>query len=58
MSSVERSFIILETERLILRLQQVSDIAPLVDLWTDPEVTRYIVGPRDRDWIQSALFKT
>jgi len=58
MSSVERSSIILETERLILRRQQVSNITPLVDLWTDPEVTRYMGSPRDRDWIQSAFEET
>jgi len=58
MSSVERSSIILETERLILRRQQVSDITPLVDLWTDPEVTRYMGSPRNRDWIQSEFEET
>ena len=50
MSSVERSSIVLETERLTLSQQQASDITPLVDLWADPEVTRYLGGPRDRDW--------
>lgn len=58
MSSVENSFIILETERLILRRQQATDIAPLVDLWADPEVTRYMGGPRDRDWLQSVFEET
>ena len=58
MSMVERSPIILETERLLLRRQQVSDITPLVDLWTDPEVTRYMGSPRDRDWIQSEFEET
>jgi len=58
MSSVERSLVILETERLILRRQQVSDIMPLVDLWADPEVTRYLGGPRDRDWLQSVFEET
>jgi RimJ/RimL family protein N-acetyltransferase len=38
----------LETERLILRVQQARDVPYLVDLWADPEVTRYLGGPRDR----------
>ncbi len=37
----------LETERLTLRLIQPSDVASLIDLWTDPEVTRYMGGPRE-----------
>jgi len=58
MSSVERSLIILETERLLLRRQKISDITPLVDLWTDPEVTRYMGGPRNRNLIKSAFEET
>ncbi len=30
----------------------------LVDLWADPEVTRYLGGPRDRDWLHSAFEET
>ncbi len=37
----------LETERLRLRPIQSEDVEPLVDLWTDPEVTRFMGGPRD-----------
>jgi ribosomal-protein-alanine N-acetyltransferase len=58
MGSVQNSDIILETQRLTLRRQQASDVAPLVDLWTDPEVTRYMGGPRDRDWLQSVFEET
>ena len=58
MSGKENSSIILETERLILRREQATDIAPLVDLWADPEVTRYMGGPRDRDWLQSVFEET
>ncbi len=54
----ERLPIILETERLTLRYQQPSDVEPLVDLWADPEVTRYMGGPRDREWLESALEET
>jgi len=58
MDNVENSLIILETKRLILRYQQASDVVFLVDLWADPEVTRYMGGPRDRDWLQSGFEET
>ena len=48
------SQIILETERLILRYQQASDVPALVDLWTDPAVTRYMGGPRDRAGVRNS----
>jgi len=38
---------ILETERLRLRYQRAADVEALVALWTDPEVMRYMGGPRD-----------
>ena len=50
--------IILETERLLLRRQQAADITPLVELWTDPEVTHHLGGPRDRDLLQTAFEET
>lgn len=37
----------LETERLFLRPIQVADVAALATLWTDPEVTRFMGGPRN-----------
>ena len=49
---------ILETKRLILRRQQAADVAFLTNLWADPEVTRYIGGPRERDWLQSEFEAT
>ncbi len=55
---MENSFTIIETERLLLRRQQASDIAFLIDLWADPQVTRYMGGPRDRDWLQSVFEET
>jgi ribosomal-protein-alanine N-acetyltransferase len=57
-NNLERTFIILETERLILRRQQTSDIAPLVKLWTDPEVTGYMGGPRDGGQLRSIFEET
>lgn len=47
--------LILETPRLILRLQQASDIDFLVELWADPQVTAYLGGPRDREWLRGEL---
>lgn len=49
---------ILETERLVLRYQQPSDVAALAELWTDPEVTEHMGGPRDRAKLLSALEET
>jgi len=53
-----KSLVILQTGRLILRRQEVSDVGPLVDLWADPDVTRYLGGPRDRDWLREVFEKT
>jgi RimJ/RimL family protein N-acetyltransferase len=58
MDKSERSTAILETERLILRYQEASDVPFLVDLWADPDVTRYLGGPRDRVWLESELEET
>ncbi len=58
MENIEDSPTLLETERLILRFQQVSDIDPLVDLWTDPQVTRHLGGPRNQDQVRSAFEET
>ena len=44
--------IILRTDRLCLRRIQASDISTLIDLWCDPDVTKYLGGPRDREKIK------
>jgi len=49
---------ILETERLVLRRQRDDDVTFLVDLWTDPEVTRHLGGPRERDRLRTSLEET
>ena len=54
----EHKIIVLETDRLILKRLQVGDIASLVELWTDPEVTYYMGGPRDKEWLMSEFEKT
>jgi ribosomal-protein-alanine N-acetyltransferase len=45
---------ILHTERLVLRrLHSASEITALLDLWTDPEVTEFMGGPRNREDLQA-----
>jgi RimJ/RimL family protein N-acetyltransferase len=39
--------VILETDRLLLRYMLPEDVPFLVALWMDPEVTRFMGGPRD-----------
>jgi [ribosomal protein S5]-alanine N-acetyltransferase len=58
MSSGTDPGIILETDRLLVRRQQTGDIPFLADLWSDPEATRYLGGPRDRDWLQTVFEET
>ena len=41
----------LKTERLLIRKIQLSDIPALVEIWTDPEVTRFMGGPRDKHFL-------
>lgn len=43
--------VLLSTDRLLLRQLQPGDAEPLADLWSDPEVTEHMGGPRDRDEI-------
>jgi ribosomal-protein-alanine N-acetyltransferase len=44
--------IILLTDRLCLRRIRSSDISTLIDLWCDPDVTKHLGGPRDREKIK------
>jgi RimJ/RimL family protein N-acetyltransferase len=39
----------LKTERLFIRNIQLTDIPTLVEIWTDPVVTRFMGGPRTAD---------
>ena len=45
----------LETARLRLRPQRPSDLSFLVGLWTDPEVTRFMGGPRDPEELSRSI---
>ena len=42
----------IETQRLLLRNTMPGDIPALVSMWTDPEVTRFMGGPRDAAWLE------
>ncbi|MFC2081801.1 GNAT family N-acetyltransferase [Candidatus Bipolaricaulota bacterium] len=50
-----RDLRILETERLRLRRLQDSDTDALVELWCDPEVTRFMGGPRNADELRTGF---
>ncbi|HLZ59252.1 MAG TPA: GNAT family N-acetyltransferase [Ktedonosporobacter sp.] len=47
--------IILETEHLLFRPLTFSDLDDMTALYADPEVTRFLGGPRSRDEVQSVL---
>jgi ribosomal-protein-alanine N-acetyltransferase len=55
---MEESPIILERERLVLRYQLPSDVEALVELWSDPQVTEHMGGPRERAALWSAFEET
>jgi RimJ/RimL family protein N-acetyltransferase len=45
----------IETERLLLRPTQLTDVESLVALWVDPTVTQYMGGPRNGDELRRAF---
>ncbi len=47
----------IETKRLLIRSIENADIAPLINIWTDSEVTRHLGGPRDREFLLEAFAK-
>lgn len=49
---------ILSTKRLLLRYQRKSDVKFLVDLWMDEEVTKYVGGPREKQFLIDEFRKT
>ncbi|GHO89307.1 hypothetical protein KSZ_73130 [Dictyobacter formicarum] len=53
--SCEDSMIILETEHLQFRPLTLDDLDDMTALYTDPEVTRFLGGPRSRDEVQRVL---
>lgn len=47
--------IILETEHLLFRPLELSDLDDLTALYSDPDVMRFLSGPRDREEVQRVL---
>jgi [ribosomal protein S5]-alanine N-acetyltransferase len=47
--------IILETEHLLFRPLTIADLDALVSMYSDPDVMRFLGGPRSREEVQSAL---
>lgn len=47
----------LETERLILRNLEERDVPAVIAIWTDPDVTRYMGGPRDSDRLRTSILE-
>jgi RimJ/RimL family protein N-acetyltransferase len=46
---------IAETERLIVRTHEATDVEPLARLWCDPKATAYMGGPRDFDRVCQSI---
>jgi len=47
----------LETKRLIIKPLEIADAEALSKIWTDPEVTRYMGGPRNYEEIYAEFVK-
>ncbi len=43
----------IETQRLLLRNTEAGDVPALVKMWSDPDVTRFMGGPKDPAWLQT-----
>jgi hypothetical protein len=43
------------SRRLLIRSLQPADARPLAEMWADPEVTRFMGGPRDWDEVERIL---
>ncbi len=46
---------LIETQRLLLRPLTSADVDAIVQIWTDPDVTRYMGGPRDPEKVRATL---
>lgn len=47
----------IETPRLLIRTMQAADADTLTHLWCDPDVTRFVGGPRDYDTLHANLLR-
>jgi ribosomal-protein-alanine N-acetyltransferase len=44
-----------KTDRLLIRAPMEKDLEPITAIWTDPDVTRYLGGPRDGDMVTDSF---
>jgi ribosomal-protein-alanine N-acetyltransferase len=51
----EKTLIVVETEHLLFRPLMLSDLDDLAALYADPEVMRFLGGPRSREEVQHIL---
>ncbi len=49
--------IVAETPRLVIRHPEECDIQPIAAIWSDPAVTRFMGGPRDRMKVAAGLLE-
>jgi RimJ/RimL family protein N-acetyltransferase len=50
----------LETERLLLRGHEITDLSDCVAMWSDPQVVRYTIGqpsPPQRSWLRILSYR-
>lgn len=47
----------IETERLLIKSLEPADVDALTNLWTDPEVTRHMGGPRDSGKLKKEIMQ-
>jgi ribosomal-protein-alanine N-acetyltransferase len=47
----------LETERFIIRSIKVEDVTALAKLWTNPDITRFMGGPRNYEDVSGQLME-
>lgn len=53
--SYDGIFQVIETERLLLRRVHQADADVLAEIWSDPQVTRYMGGARDREKVRKHI---
>jgi [ribosomal protein S5]-alanine N-acetyltransferase len=52
---MDRTNVLIETERLAICQPTEADATPLATIWSDPRVTKYLGGPRNFDNVRTAL---
>ena len=57
-NKINNDGIIFATQRLVLRYAQQTDVDFLAALWSDPDVTRYVGGPRNTEALKKEFAQT